>query len=210
MVTPKKLLLRLLLCLLFLVALVGVVNAEVVSISNLSATFTNCSAINWDYDNSTSGDAELLQIWQNDVFLHNVSLTQLYDNWTGLSGATGYTFSSHTCNVTTSCNTTWVNATSTTDSCPVPTPTSHLTGLSAGGTTIVSALTLTGIGLIATGAIMLIKLFGSGNMMGRGASSNDNDITTITVVGTVAIATGSMFLLIAYVILAPIFTVVGL
>ena len=210
MVTPKKLLLRLLLCLLFLVALVGAVNAEVISISNLSATFTNCSAINWDYDNSTSGDAELLQIWQNDVFLHNVSLTQLYDNWTGLSGATGYTFSSHTCNVTTSCNTTWVNATSTTDSCPVPTPTSHLTGLSAGGTTIVSALTLTGIGLIATGAIMLIKLFGSGNMMGRGASSNDNDITTITVVGTVAIATGSMFLLIAYVILAPIFTVVGL
>jgi len=87
------------------------------SITNL-ANVTTCNSINWTWTDSISNDADVVQIWQNGTFLHNVSANQTYDLWEDLAELTEYTFSSHTCDLTGNCNTTtWVNLSSTTNAC---------------------------------------------------------------------------------------------
>jgi hypothetical protein len=86
------------------------------SITNL-ANVTTCNSINWTWTDSISDDADVVQIWQNGTFLHNVSANQTYDLWSGLAAELEYTFSSHTCDLTGNCNTTWVNLSSTTPTC---------------------------------------------------------------------------------------------
>ena len=90
-----------------------------VSITGLGNT-TTCNSINWTWEDSISEDADVVQIWQNDEFRHNVSSDQEYDLWEGLDALTEYTFSSHTCDQAGNCNETWVNQTAETGSCETP------------------------------------------------------------------------------------------
>lgn len=92
------------------------------SITNL-ANVTTCNSISWNWTDSISEDADVVQIWQNGTFLHNVSANQTYDLWEGLAELTEYEFASHTCDFAGNCNETWANRTSTTGTCATPTPT---------------------------------------------------------------------------------------
>ena len=90
------------------------------SITNL-ANITTCQNITWSWDNPADEDFDVVQIFKDGSFMHNVTGTS--DLWEGLSELTEYTFSSYTCDITGNCNTTWVNRSSTTGSCaPHPPP----------------------------------------------------------------------------------------
>ena len=99
------------------------------SITDL-ANSTTCNSINWTWTDSVSDDADVVQIYQNGTFLHNVSANQTYDLWESLAESLEYTFSSHTCDLTGNCNTTWVNQTAETIVCPDTTPPAIPTGVS--------------------------------------------------------------------------------
>ena len=92
------------------------------SITGLTNT-TGCSWIKWDWTNPTDSDFNHTYIMKDNAFFTNLSNTTTSSNWTPLSQLTEYTFSSHTCDITGNCNTTWVNGTSTTLECTTPTPT---------------------------------------------------------------------------------------
>lgn len=92
------------------------------SITGLTNT-TGCSWIKWDWTNPTDSDFNHTHILKDNVFYTNLSNATTSSNWTSLSQLTEYTFSSHTCDITGNCNTTWVNGTSTTPACTTPTPT---------------------------------------------------------------------------------------
>ena len=99
--------------------------ASITSLTNI----TTCQNITWQWTNPTDIDFDVVQIYQDNTFLHNV--TGNTDFWDPLSESTAYTFSSHTCDTTGNCNTTWVNLTSTTDTCPVPTTSPTTTATTA-------------------------------------------------------------------------------
>jgi hypothetical protein len=110
------------------------------SITNL-ANVTTCQNITWQWTNPTDIDFDVVQIYQDNTFLHNV--TGNTDFWDSLSESTAYTFSSHTCDTTGNCNTTWANLTSTTDTCPVPTTSPTTTATTVPPTTTTASPTPT-------------------------------------------------------------------
>ncbi len=101
------------------------------SITNLTNVTT--STIDWEWDNPADADFDVVQIFQNGIFLHNV--TTNYDNWTDLACGTEYTISTHTCDETGNCNTTWVNQTAITSACADTTPPGTIQGLGNSTTT---------------------------------------------------------------------------
>jgi hypothetical protein len=79
----------------------------------------------------------------------------------------------------------------------------------AAGTSIIGALALIGVMLVACGALVLIKMFsGVGSGMGRGGQSNDSSTATMTL-GAFSIMMGSIFLLVSYLMFNPLFTAAG-
>ena len=80
----------------------------------------------------------------------------------------------------------------------------------AAGTSIIGALALIGIMLGATGAIILIKMFsGVGGTVGRGGQASYDSTTATMGLGAISIMTGSVLLLISYVMFSPLFTAAG-
>jgi PGF-pre-PGF domain-containing protein len=98
------------------------------SITNLTNT-TTCNSINWTWMNPADADFNHTMIYQNGVFLKNVTNSTAFDLWSSLAELTDYTFSSHTVDITGNVNSTWVNLSSTTASCSTPTPSPTQTSL---------------------------------------------------------------------------------
>jgi hypothetical protein len=111
--------------------------ASITGLTNI----TTCQNITWQWTNPTDIDFDVVQIYQDNIFLHNV--TGNTDFWDPLSESVAYTFSSHTCDTTGNCNTTWVNLTSTTDTCPVPTTSPTTTATTVPPTTTTASPTPT-------------------------------------------------------------------
>ena len=83
------------------------------SITNLQNTTPTTTAVNFSWSNPDP-NITYIQIWKNNVYQYNISAPINYDNWTGLSSQTSYTFSARTFNDSIYINTTWVNTTITT------------------------------------------------------------------------------------------------
>lgn len=101
------------------------------SVTNISSKI-ECDTIEWSWDTPADPDFNHTMIYKNDIFLYNVSNTTNTDEWNGLAESTSYTISTHTCDLTGNCNTTWVNLTESTTAC-VDVP---VAGFSADNTTI--------------------------------------------------------------------------
>lgn len=92
------------------------------SISNLVGNLDNCTQINWTWTNPTDADYNGSMVYQDGVWLHNVTNTTSFDVWSGLTASTSYIFSARSFDITGNLNTTWVNVTKSTDACPTYPP----------------------------------------------------------------------------------------
>lgn len=87
------------------------------SIDKLKDYTVNCSCINWTWTNPTDADFEGVSIYKNNNFVHNAT-GGISSYWCGLEEDTSYTISTHTYDTSGNLNATWVNATTTTTTCP--------------------------------------------------------------------------------------------
>jgi PKD repeat protein len=88
------------------------------SVTNLTATGINCTAISFTWNNPPDGDFLFTQLWLNDIYIINTSTPSYLA--TGLSGCTSYTLSTRTIDNRGNMNMTWVNVTRATSNCPPP------------------------------------------------------------------------------------------
>jgi hypothetical protein len=106
---------------------------------------TTCQNITWQWTNPLDADFNHTMVWKNNVFQYNLSNVTTSDLWESLVENTAYTFSSKTVDITGNINTTFVNLTSTTDTCPVPTTEPTTTATTAPPTTTTASPTPTPI-----------------------------------------------------------------
>lgn len=93
-----------------------------VSISNLhNGTVTN-NSISWIWTNPGDSDYADLVVYKNNVLFATYPNTTTSVIWTNLSASSQYTISTHTEDISGYLNSTWINATVTTLSNPVPQP----------------------------------------------------------------------------------------
>jgi hypothetical protein len=112
------------------------------SITNL-ANVTTCQNITWQWTNPIDADFNHTMVWRNDVFQYNLTNVTTSDLWESLAENTEYTFSSKTVDITGNVNATFVNLTSTTDTCPVPTTSPTTTATTVPPTTTTASPTPT-------------------------------------------------------------------
>jgi PKD repeat protein len=187
------------------------------SITGLHNTTVTNSSIMWAWTNPADTDFNTTDVWKNNVFYYNYTNSTSGVQWNYLTPGTAYTFSARTHDLNGNINSTWVNATASTDPALPPSPTPTPTTTTGAGTTstngkaaIVAALSIVGILLIGGGAWMIISMFRGSGLMGRGGSAaagQSNTAATLTL-GTMAIATGALLLLVSYTILGPMFAMV--
>lgn len=106
---------------------------------------TTCQNITWQWTNPVDVDFNHTMVWKNNVFQYNLSNVTTSDLWESLVENTAYTFSSKTVDITGNVNITFVNLTSTTDTCPVPTTEPTTTATTAPPTTTTASPTPTPI-----------------------------------------------------------------
>jgi hypothetical protein len=180
------------------------------SITGLSnGTVTN-NTILWQWTNPTDTDFYQVIQYKNGTLYYNSSNTTTAITWTGLTNNTAYTFSSHTIDLSGNMNSTWVNATATTNKLATPaapvTPSTPASGM----TMITQALSILGILLVVSGIVGIIySLLGISGSLGRGGSSFSVNSTVIAV-SIITILVGAILLIITYAILSPLATIAGI
>lgn len=113
--------------------------ASITGLTNI----TTCQNITWQWTNPTDADFGGIHNWLNDVAQDDIDNTTISKLFEGLSENTAYTFSSKTVDITGNVNATFVNLTSTTDTCPVPTTEPTTTATTAPPTTTTASPTPT-------------------------------------------------------------------
>jgi hypothetical protein len=82
--------------------------ASITSFTNNSVT---CTEENVTWVNPTDADFNHTQMYKDNVWQINETNTTTFHKFTGLNSWQSYTYSTHTCDITGNCNTTWVNQT---------------------------------------------------------------------------------------------------
>jgi hypothetical protein len=88
------------------------------SITNL-ANVTTCNSVNFTWTNPADADFNGTMNWFNGAAQSNLTKTDTFKLFSGLAENTAYTFSTKTFDTTGNVNTTFVNLTSTTSTCPL-------------------------------------------------------------------------------------------
>jgi hypothetical protein len=91
------------------------------SITALTNTSVSCNQLFFNWTNPADADYAGMMLYRNNTQLANLTASDTGVSWDGLPGGTAITFSSRTFDSTGNVNATWVNATTTTTACPVPT-----------------------------------------------------------------------------------------
>jgi PKD repeat protein len=139
------------------------------SITGLAnGTVTNNSIL-WQWTNPTDTDFNHTVQYKNNVLYYNSSNTTAAIIWTGLTNNTAYTFSSHTVDLSGNMNSTWVNATATTNKLATPPAAPSGTSPFAGGvdTSAQMSMSLLGvfiIALIGLGIFTVVMVVNGGSL----------------------------------------------
>jgi hypothetical protein len=81
------------------------------SITSFSSNSVTCTEENITWVNPPDADFNHTQMYKDNVWQINETNTTTFHKFTGLNSWQSYTYSTHTCDLTGNCNTTWVNQT---------------------------------------------------------------------------------------------------
>jgi PKD repeat protein len=177
--------------------------ASITGLTN--GTVTN-NSIMWQWTNPTDTDFNHTVQYKNNVLYYNSSNTTTAIIWTGLTNNTAYTISTHTVDLSGNMNSTWVNATATTNKLadPVPVVTAPKISTTGASNDIVAALNIGSILLIVVGIILTIA-----GLMNVSGGRYNSGTTALFAGGIISIVIGAILLFITYLILSPLLNILG-
>ena len=187
-------------------------NDPPLSISGLHNTTNTNTSILWLWNNPTDNNLNMTDVWANNVFFFNYTNSTTGVQWNGLTPGTSYTFSSRTHGLSGKVNSTWVNATATTISNAVPTPTPTAAPTSAANAACsqnspLGGLSLLALALIVAGPLMVVigyfKNFGDEGKFGTGIKSD------LVIYGVLVFLIGGALLMLSYLFLGQLYMAAG-